>query len=70
MSKAPRFAIGQKFKTRGKFPRLCTVVDIWQTYNSAGELVRIRYVAEHVFLGETVRDIDILETTIAIGQVE
>ena len=63
----PRFGIGQRFKTRGKHPRLCTVTDIWRTYNSAGELVRLRYVAQFELCGQFVTDHDVVETTIALG---
>jgi hypothetical protein len=62
----PKFAIGTKYNPRGKHYQ-CTVVDILKTYNSAGELVRIRYVSTHTFLGQTVMDTDVCETTIAMG---
>ena len=62
-----QFSIGTQFKSRGKHPRICTVTDILRTYNSAGELVKTRYVAEHEFLGRTVTDHDVCETTIAMG---
>lgn len=62
-----RFAIGTKFKTRGKHPRLCTVTDILKTYDSRGQLVKIRYVAQHEFGGQIVADHDVVETTIARG---
>lgn len=64
---SPKFSIGQQFKTRGKQSRLCTVVDILKTYNAAGEQVRLRYVATHEFMGKTVTDYDVPETTIAMG---
>lgn len=64
------FAIGQQFKTRGKFPKLCTVTDIWKTYNSTGELVKIRYVATHEFAGQLITESDIVAATIAMGKVE
>ena len=63
----PRFAIGYQFTTRGKHQRVCTVTDIWRTYNAAGELVALRYVATHEFMGQTVTERDIVETTIARG---
>jgi len=66
----PRFKIGQRFNTSGKYPRQCTVVDILRTYNSAGALVSVRYVAEHEFLGQKILDNNVLETTIAKGLVE
>ena len=61
------YAIGTLFKTRGKAPRLCEVVDIYKTYNSAGELVKTRYVATHDFMGQIVTDYDVVATTIAMG---
>ena len=63
----PQFKIGTQFKTRGKAPRLCTVVDIYQTYNLAGELVKTRYVATHEFCGQFVADYDVVASTIAMG---
>jgi hypothetical protein len=65
----PRFSIGTQFKTRGKAPRICTVTDILKTYNSAGELVLVRYVATHEFCGQTVTSYDVIDTTIAMGIV-
>lgn len=66
----PRFSIGQQFKTRGKQPRTCTVTDILKTYNSKGELVRVRYVATHEFAGQVITDSDVVETTIAMGEIK
>lgn len=63
----PKFTIGQQFKTRGKHPRLCTVVDILKTYNSAGEMVHFRYVATHELMGATITEYDVVETTVAMG---
>ena len=63
----PRFAIGQKYTTRGKNPLSCTVTDIIRTYNSNNELIHIRYVATHEFCGQIVTDRDVCETTIARG---
>jgi hypothetical protein len=65
----PKFNIGHQFKTRGKHPRLCTVIDILRTYNAKGDLVKTRYVATHEFMGQTVTDSDICETTIAMGSI-
>lgn len=62
--------IGRKFKTRGKHPKICTVVDKWETYNQAGELVKTRYVAEHEFLGQTVVTYDVLCVTILRGEIQ
>jgi len=63
------YAIGTQFKTRGKAPRLCTVIDILKTYNLAGELVKTRYVAQHDFMGQKVNDYDVVATTIAMGLI-
>lgn len=62
-----RFPIGTRYLTRGKHPLLCTVVDVLRTYNSGGDLVRLRYVATHQFCGQTVTDSDVCDTTIARG---
>lgn len=63
------FAIGTQFNTRGKCPRLCTVTDILSTYNAKGELVEVRYIAEHTVMGQTVVDRNVCRTTILMGLV-
>jgi len=68
-NKQPRFAIGTVYRTGGKHPIECTVTDILRTYNSKGELVKIRYVATHQFCGQLVTDVDVVETTIARGRI-
>jgi len=68
--KESRFSIGARFTTKHKVPMHCVVTDILKTYNSRNELVSIRYVATHQFLGQTVTDYDVVETTIARGLVE
>jgi hypothetical protein len=57
--------IGTTYLDRNK--RLCTVVDVWQTYNAAGELVQTRYVCSHEFCGQTVTEHDVLAITIQKG---
>lgn len=69
MTTTQRFQIGQQFKTRGKAPRLCTITDVLRTYNSADELVSLRYVATHEFMGQTLTSRDVCDTTIAMGLV-
>lgn len=64
-TRQPRFAVGTTFRSHGKHPRECTVVDVWRTYNSMGELVKLRYVATHQFMGQTLTDYDVCDTTIA-----
>ena len=66
----PKFPIGTQFKTRGRHPRLCTVVDIHWTYNSDNELVKMRYVATHVVMGQIIMEYDVVETTILMGLVK
>jgi hypothetical protein len=68
-STTPRFAIGQQFYTRGKVRQLCTIVDILSTYNASGELVRIRYIATHEFLGQIVTNYDVADSTVAMGLI-
>ena len=65
----PRFAIGQKYRSSSKRETICTVTDVHKTYNSAGDLVKIRYVSTHEFCGQTVQDLDVCETTIARGAI-
>ncbi len=62
-----KYAIGTQFTARGKSPRLCTVVDILTTTNAAGDVVKIRYQATHQFMGQTITDSDVIETTISMG---
>lgn len=66
----PKFNIGQQYKTRGKHPRVCTVIDIYTTYNYKGEIVKLRYVSQHEFCGQLVIDDDVLETTILRGMIK
>lgn len=65
--KEPKFSIGQQYRTRGKASHICTVTDIWKTYNAAGDLVKVRYVATHEFMGQQVEDCDVCETTILMS---
>lgn len=69
-SKTPKFAPGTVYKTRGKHPRICTVKDVHTTYNLDGEIVSITYLATHQFMGQTVTDRNVCETTIAMGLIE
>lgn len=63
------YSIGTKYKTLGKNPNVCTVTDIYKTYNSAGDLVKVRYEAQHDFCGQVVNDHDVCATTIARGLI-
>lgn len=67
----PKFKAGTKFKPIcRKHAQVCTVTDILKTYNLANELVKVRYVASHEFLGQTVIDNDVVETTISRGLIK
>lgn len=68
--KTAKYNIGQQYIARGKRKDICTIVDIYKTYNSANELVKIGYVAEHEFLGETIKEYDVPQATIARGLIE
>jgi len=62
------YPIGYKYKTRHKNPRECTIVDILKTYNSKNELVKIRYVATHLFMNQIITDYDVVAASIAMGE--
>jgi hypothetical protein len=64
-----RNLIGVQYKTRGKHPKLCTVVDQHTTYNIAGDVVKVTYVATHEFLGQVVTDNYVGQTSILMGEV-
>ena len=62
--------IGTKFIRRGsKRKDIETVTDILTTYNSKGEIVHIRYVATHEFMGQVVTDSDIVKTIILRSEI-
>ena len=62
--------VGTQFIRRGtKRKDVETVIDIYKTYNLAGELVKTRYVATHDLLGQTVTDRDIVAPTIQMGTI-
>lgn len=71
MNNNPRFPIGTRFHTRGKFPRVATVVDIHTTRNLAGEVVKLRYMATYELTpAHVVTDYDVCETSIAIRLID
>lgn len=70
MIKSEDVKIGTKYMSAGKYGRECIVVDIYKTYNTAGELVKTRYVTEHNFLGQAIRDHDVCVVTIQRGHIE
>lgn len=63
------FAIGTQYKSGGKNVSVNTVTDILKTYNSKGELVQVRYVAEHQFAGQTVINRDVPTVSIQRGLI-
>lgn len=52
------YAIGTEFMTLGKHPRVCTIRDVWTTYNTAGEVVRIEYVSDSDYIGGKLEQTD------------
>jgi hypothetical protein len=69
METTPKYKPGTMFKTQGKHPRTCTVVDILITRNMAGDVVAVRYVASLEFCGQTVLDRNVVAATIARGLI-
>jgi hypothetical protein len=53
--------------SRCKHPLLCTVTDVLITRNAAGDVVKVRYVATHEFMGQLVTDSDVSHTAISMG---
>jgi hypothetical protein len=64
------YPVGTKYLTRGKHPVECTVVDVHTTTNLAGEIVRIDYVTEHLFCGQSVKERGVCAVTIARGLLD
>jgi hypothetical protein len=65
LTRLPKFPIGTQFWSSGKNKRLSTVVDVYTTVDSAGNIMNFRYVASHVFLGQTLFNYDVVEASIA-----
>ena len=61
------YAIGTKYSTLGKHPKVCEVIDFLRTYNSKGELIKTCYVSKHQFMGQDVIDYAVSKTTIMRG---
>jgi hypothetical protein len=61
-----KYPVGTKFQTGGKRKDVCTVTDMITTTNLAGEIVQVRYVATHKFMGQTLTD-NVPAVTIARG---
>lgn len=56
--------IGDKFMSQGKYPRECTVVDIYITTNSAGEIVKTEFKAVHEFMGQQLSELVVAPTVL------
>ena len=65
--KSDDITIGTQYYSSGKYPKLCTVIDIHTTYNYLNELVKIRYVTAHEFMGQIIKEYDIPAITIQRG---
>lgn len=63
----PRYKIGQKYIPAGRHGKECTVIDILKTYNSKNELVTVRYISTHEYLGQTIINYDVCDSTIFRG---
>jgi hypothetical protein len=62
----PLFPIGTTYMDRTRTRSdIATVIDILTTYNSKKEVVKIRYISTHNFLGQQVLNTDVIENTIA-----
>ena len=60
--------IGTTFIRRGnKRKDVETVVDVYTTTNTKGDVVKTTYVASHVFMGQTIINHDTAATTIMRG---
>jgi len=64
-----RFKIGDRYIKKGRHERVCTIVDIYKTFNSLDELVGVHYVTTHDFMGQTITEYDVIDTTIARGLI-
>jgi len=63
-----KYGLGTTYKGRGG--RTCTVVDFLETRNLAGTVVKSRYVATSVLMGQAVTDSDVLEIQITMNLIE
>ena len=63
------YPIGTKFISQGKRKDIETVTDIFKTYNSKNELVKIEYIVEHDFLNQTISHA-ICHATIRLAEIQ
>ncbi len=64
-----RFSIGDQFIPRGRNQMVHTIQDVYTTINVASEVVRVRYVATHAFMGQPVVG-EFVDATVAMGLVK
>jgi len=69
-SPQPEFGVGTLYRTSGKHPRDCLVMDVLRTYDTAGRLVAVRYVSVSQFMGQTIVKHDAVGVTIKKGLVK
>ena len=62
MTIEPRYSIGQQYTAKNKRKDVCTVIDILSTYNAAGDLVSVKYLCSHMFLGQVVKHEEVQAT--------
>mgnify|MGYP000485214702 CR=1 FL=1 len=66
--KPDEIKIGTQYIPIGmKNKKVHTVVDILKTYNTKNELVHIRYVSEHDYIGQKIINSDVVAVTIQRG---
>jgi hypothetical protein len=62
-----KYPIGTQYLPMGKNAKVCTITECFKTYDSKGNLVRTHYQSTHDFLGQSVTNHNVCETTIARG---
>ena len=63
-----RWSIGDTYQTSGKNPQTATVSNVVRSYDLNGKQT-LRYESEREFLGQTITDRDVTDTTIARGRI-
>lgn len=66
-----KFAVGTKFTKRSdKHKKIYTVEDFLTTVNLKGKIVKTCYIASNELCSQKVFDYDVVETTIAMGEIK
>jgi hypothetical protein len=63
------YPIGTKYIAEGKRKDIETVTEIFKTYNSKNELVKIEYIVEHDFLNQKISHA-VCHTTIRKAEIQ